>query len=116
MLALHATAEGLVLRSATKRAGDGQGSEVAGARNQEETDANEVLQDLESLEVGSAEFHEKLAAFEKAVDSPRRGRGARGVAPDPAGRGPWRSGPPAVCARDDMEYRRAERAAGRDGV
>jgi hypothetical protein len=33
LLALHATAEGLVMRSATKRAGDGQGSEVAGARN-----------------------------------------------------------------------------------
>jgi hypothetical protein len=69
LLALHATAEGLMLRSATKRAGHGQGSEGAGALNQQETDANEVLQDLESLEVASAEFQKKLAAFEKAVDS-----------------------------------------------
>jgi hemerythrin superfamily protein len=69
LLAVHETAEEMVLRPATKRADDSQGARVADARNQEESEANEVLKDLESLEVGSAEFDEKLAAFEKAVDS-----------------------------------------------
>jgi hemerythrin superfamily protein len=69
LLAVHETAEEMVLRPATKRAEGSQGAHVAEARNQEESDANEVLQDLESLDVGTAEFQEKLAAFEKAVDS-----------------------------------------------
>jgi hemerythrin superfamily protein len=69
LLAVHETAEELVLRPATKRVGDDRGDRVADARNQEESEANKVLKDLESLDVESAEFDAKLAEFEKAVDS-----------------------------------------------
>jgi hemerythrin superfamily protein len=68
LLAVHETAEEMVLRPATKSAGGDRGSEVAEARNHEESEANEVLKNLESLDVESAEFDEKLAEFEKAVD------------------------------------------------
>jgi hemerythrin superfamily protein len=69
LLAVHETAEEMVLRPATKRADGDRGGQVADARNEEEAEANKVLKDLESLDVESPEFDEKLAEFEKAVDS-----------------------------------------------
>ena len=69
LLAVHETAEEMVLRPATKRVGDDRGDRVADARNEEESEANKVLKDLESLDVESPEFDAKLAEFEKAVDS-----------------------------------------------
>jgi hemerythrin superfamily protein len=65
LLAVHETAEEMVLRPATSKAG---GSEVADARNEEESEANEVLKELEKLEATSPDFDAKLAAFEKDVD------------------------------------------------
>jgi hemerythrin superfamily protein len=65
LLAVHETAEEMVLRPVTTDVGGGS---VAEARNKEEAEANEVLKDLEKLDVSSAEFGTKLAAFEKAVD------------------------------------------------
>src|SRR4051794_37784818 len=64
LLALHETAEEMVLRPVSKKAA---GESVADARNHEESEANQVLKDLEKLDVGSAEFDELLASFEKAV-------------------------------------------------
>jgi hemerythrin superfamily protein len=68
LLAVHETAEEMVLRPVTKRVDD-RGGKVADARNQEESEANKVLKDLESLDVDSADFDARLAEFEKAVDS-----------------------------------------------
>src|SRR4051794_40928286 len=65
LLAVHETAEEMVLRPVTKKTA---GEEVADARNQEEADANKVLAQLEKLDVGSAEFDARLSEFEKAVD------------------------------------------------
>jgi hemerythrin superfamily protein len=64
LLAVHETAEEMVLRPVSKKAA---GEAVADARNHEESEANEVLKELEKLDVSSAEFDQKLAAFEKAV-------------------------------------------------
>jgi hemerythrin superfamily protein len=69
LLAVHETAEEMVLRPATKRADDDRGAKVADARNEEESQANKVLKDLESLDAESPEFDARLAEFEKAVDS-----------------------------------------------
>ena len=69
LLAVHETAEEMVLRPATKRVDGDQGGRIADARNHEESEANVVLKDLESLDVESPEFDQKLAEFEKAVDS-----------------------------------------------
>lgn len=65
LLAVHETAEELVLRPVTKKTG---GDAVADARNEEESEANEVLKELEKLDVSSAEFATKLAEFQKSVD------------------------------------------------
>jgi hemerythrin superfamily protein len=65
LLAVHETAEEMVLRPVTKQTA---GERVADARNQEESEANEVLKELEKLDVGSSEFDAKIAEFEKAVD------------------------------------------------
>lgn len=65
LLAVHETAEEMILRPATSRiAGDG----VADARNKEESDANEVLAELEKLEPGSPDFERTFALFEQSVD------------------------------------------------
>jgi len=69
LLAVHETAEEMVLRPATKRADADRGAKIADARNEEESEANEVLKDLESLDVESSDFDAKLAEFEQAVDS-----------------------------------------------
>ncbi|MEP9383795.1 hemerythrin domain-containing protein [Nocardioides cheoyonin] len=65
LLAVHETAEELVLRPVTSRLG---GEGVAEARNAEEAEANEVLAELEKLDVGSADFDTRIAAFETSVD------------------------------------------------
>jgi len=65
LLAVHETAEELVLRPVTEKvAGEG----VASARNQEEKEANEVLAELEKLSVDDPGFAAKFEAFEKSVD------------------------------------------------
>jgi len=66
LLAVHETAEEMVLRPVTN---DAAGKAVADARNQEESDANEVLKKLEKLDVASSDFDALLADFEKSVDS-----------------------------------------------
>jgi len=66
LLAVHETAEEMVLRPVSAKAA---GQEVVDARNHEEAEANEVLKQLEELDVDSPEFDQKLASFEKAVDS-----------------------------------------------
>jgi hemerythrin superfamily protein len=65
LLAVHETAEEMVLRPVTEKAG---AESVAKARNQEEAEANEVLKELEKMDVASADFDAKLASFEKSVD------------------------------------------------
>jgi hemerythrin superfamily protein len=65
LLAVHETAEELVLRPVTEKVA-GQG--VAQARNQEEKEANEVLAQLEKLSLDDADFVTKFAAFEQSVD------------------------------------------------
>jgi hemerythrin superfamily protein len=65
LLAVHETAEEMVLRPVTAKTA---GQDVVDARNQEESEANEVLKELEKLDVGSADFDTKIADFEKAVD------------------------------------------------
>ncbi|MGN6577872.1 MAG: hemerythrin domain-containing protein [Nocardioides sp.] len=64
LLAVHETAEEMVLRPVSK---DVAGDPVAEARNQEESEANEVLKALEKMDVSSPDFDAKLADFEKAV-------------------------------------------------
>ena len=65
LLAVHETAEEMVLRPVSS---DAAGKHVAEARNDEEAEANEVLKELEKLDVNSADFDAKLAQFQKAVD------------------------------------------------
>src|SRR3954451_14418845 len=66
LLAVHETAEEMVLRPVTN---DAAGKAVADARNQEEPHANEVRKKLEKLHVPSSDFDALLADFEKSVDS-----------------------------------------------
>lgn len=68
LLAVHETAEEMVLRPVTSKADGGEGKRIADSRNNEEAKANEVLKDLEGLDVASAEFKAKFASLEKAVD------------------------------------------------
>jgi hemerythrin superfamily protein len=65
LLAVHETAEEMVLRPVTATTA---GQEVVDARNHEEAEANEVLKALERLDVSSADFDAKLAELEQAVD------------------------------------------------
>jgi hypothetical protein len=64
LLAVHETAEQMVLRPVSR---DTAGAQVAEARMREEAEANEVLAELEKMDVTSADFDQRLAAFEKAV-------------------------------------------------
>jgi rubrerythrin len=66
LLAVHETAEEMVLRPVTAETA---GQAVVDARNKEEAEANVVLKELEKLDVGSPDFDDKLASFEQAVDS-----------------------------------------------
>jgi hemerythrin superfamily protein len=65
LLAVHETAEELVLRP---QAEDSAWKDVATARNQEESEANEVLASLEDMDTASEGFLAKLTEFEKSVD------------------------------------------------
>ncbi|MCK9901561.1 hemerythrin [Parafrankia colletiae] len=63
LLAVHETAEEMVLRPVTAEAD----RTVAEARNREEDEAAQVLRVLEKMDVNSAEFDRRLAEFEKTV-------------------------------------------------
>ena len=65
LLVAHETAEEMVLRPVTSDAG---GKSVADARNQEESDATDVLKQLDGMDPDSPEFAELIATFEKSVD------------------------------------------------
>jgi hemerythrin superfamily protein len=65
LLAVHETAEELVLRPVSAEAA---GQEVVDARNREEADANAVLADLEDMDLDDPEFDLRLEAFQKSVD------------------------------------------------
>jgi hypothetical protein len=64
LLAAHETAEEMVLRPVSCQ---DAGAAVAGARNQEEREANKMLAVLEAMGVSSAEFDRRFAEFEQAV-------------------------------------------------
>ncbi|KLL10642.1 MULTISPECIES: hemerythrin domain-containing protein [Protofrankia] len=63
LLAVHETAEEMVLRPVTAKIDRA----VAEARNREEDEATRVLKTLEKMDVNSGEFDRKLAEFEQAV-------------------------------------------------
>lgn len=64
LLAVHETAEEMILRPVSKPlTADG----VADARNHEEAEANKVLADLEKLDVTSSDFDTKFASFKQSV-------------------------------------------------
>jgi hypothetical protein len=70
LLAVHETAEEMVLRPLSSK---DAGSEVADARNEEEREATRTLTVLEMMDVSSAEFDQDFAKFERAVlDHARR--------------------------------------------
>lgn len=63
-LAVHETAEEMVLRPVTELSG---GREVAAARNAEEKESNVVLAELQHLDLDSVDFERRLAAFRAMV-------------------------------------------------
>ena len=65
LLAVHETAEEMVLRPVTSQFDAGKA--VADARNEEEAEANKVLAELEDLDCASPEFDLLLAEFEASV-------------------------------------------------
>jgi hypothetical protein len=64
VLAVHETAEEMILRPVAKRTA---GEEEAEARNREEEEANRVLAELEKLDVDGEKFEALLADLEKSV-------------------------------------------------
>lgn len=64
LLAVHETAEEMVLRPLSRRTA---GAAVAEARDREEAEANQVLAELERLDVSSAAFEERFARFARSV-------------------------------------------------
>ncbi|MEU6262733.1 hemerythrin domain-containing protein [Saccharopolyspora shandongensis] len=64
LLAVHETAEELVLRPVAKKTA---GEAEAEARNHEEEEANHVLAELEKMDVNSPDFDAKLSDFERSV-------------------------------------------------
>lgn len=71
LLAVHETAEELILRPLTRTAIDA-GSDVADARFAEENDAKVVLSDLEKLDPSTDDFRVKFDAF--AIDVRKHAR------------------------------------------
>jgi hemerythrin superfamily protein len=63
LLAVHETAEEMVLRPMSRRADH----EIAAARNREEHALNQVLSSLEHLPIDSDEFGTRFAVFERSV-------------------------------------------------
>ena len=66
LLAVHETAEEEIIYPTIRTAGE-QAREVADARTGEEAEGIKVLSELESLELGSAEFEATFEKFRKAV-------------------------------------------------
>lgn len=64
LLAVHETAEEMVLRPVSKGAA---GEAVVDARNHEEHEATELLKELEQMDPSSTEFDQNLAMLEKLV-------------------------------------------------
>jgi hemerythrin superfamily protein len=64
LLAVHETAEEMVLRPVTAKTA---GKSVAKARNEEERDANEALEKLETVDISAPDFSGTFAAYEKSV-------------------------------------------------
>lgn len=64
LLAVHETAEEMILRPVAEEAA---GQQEAAERNREEEEANKVLAELEKMDVSSVEFDRLLAEFEHAV-------------------------------------------------
>lgn len=65
LLAVHETAEEMVLRPVTEKV---VGENVAGILNHEEEEANAVLAHLEKMSLADPDFAAQFAAFEEAVD------------------------------------------------
>lgn len=65
LLAVHETAEEMVLRPVSEKVA---GQSVADARNAEETEANKVLAELEDLDVNDPNFDTRIASFKQAVN------------------------------------------------
>ena len=66
LLAVHETAEEEVIHPLVKFVGE-DGERVAEARKAEEDEAKSVLSDLESMEIGSAEFEQTFASFKQML-------------------------------------------------
>ncbi len=68
LLAVHETAEELVVYPAIERSGD-EGKAIAAARKQEEDEAKKALVDLERLDPTTAEFEKLFTTFKASVDA-----------------------------------------------
>jgi len=68
LLAVHETAEEMVVYPAIRSAGD-EGNRIAEARLAEEDEAKKVLSDLEKLDPASEEFDELFRQFRSAVEA-----------------------------------------------
>ncbi|WP_436982947.1 hemerythrin domain-containing protein [Streptomyces sp. enrichment culture] len=64
LLAVHETAEEMIVRPAAK---DVAGADEAAARNAEEKEANKTLARLEKMDIASPEFDVQLAQFQQDV-------------------------------------------------
>jgi hemerythrin superfamily protein len=64
LLAVHETAEEMILRPVTKKEA---GEQQAEARNHEEQEANKVLSELEKMDLSSNEFDVKFGELKRAV-------------------------------------------------
>jgi hemerythrin superfamily protein len=64
LLAVHETAEEMIVRPVAKEAA---GAKEADARNREEKEANKILAKLEKMDVTGADFDARFAQFERAV-------------------------------------------------
>lgn len=65
LLAVHETAEEMVLRPVSKPLA---GDDIAQARNHEEAEANKVLARLEKMDISGSDFDLQLQDFRKSVD------------------------------------------------
>ena len=66
LLAVHETAEEMVLRPMTSTTGEGAKA-IADARNEEEAAATETLKELEELDMSDPAFDVRLASLEREV-------------------------------------------------
>ena len=69
LLAVHETAEEMVVYPALAKAADGEGQRIIEARKAEEDEAKKVLADLEKLDPASSEFAMAFAAFAQSVEA-----------------------------------------------